>query len=131
MVSVDVAKPKNERQQSVNKSSTERQQSVKDFVCRIVYNPRAVIRHVFMIKGLVAFTGNKPSVIVADPKNDHQQSVNRASTERQQSVNRASTECQPSINRASTECPQSVYRESTMLGVACCIIRGLYYDIYK
>jgi len=85
----------------------ERQQSVNDFRCCILYNPRAVLWHLCIIEVLAAFIGNIVNVDVAAPENEHQQSVNRASTERQQSVNRASTERQHSVKRASTERQQS------------------------
>jgi hypothetical protein len=51
-----------------------------------------------VIEVLAAFIGNMVKVVVATPKNERQQSVNRASTERQQSVNRVSTERQQRVN---------------------------------
>jgi hypothetical protein len=89
-------------------SETERQQSVNDFVCCILYHPGAALRHLSIIEVLVAFLGKIVNVNVASPDNEHQQSVNRASTEHQQSVNRA----------------------STILGVASYMIQGLCYGIY-
>jgi len=94
-------------------SENERQQSVNDFVCCILYHPRALLWHLSTITVLAAFMGKIVNVDVASPDNERQQSVNRASTERQQSVNRASTERQQSVNRASTERQQSVNRVST------------------
>jgi len=61
-----------------------------------------MVRPVPVIEVLAAFIGNMVKVVVATPKNERQQSVNRASTERQQSINRVSTECQQSVNREST-----------------------------
>jgi hypothetical protein len=85
-------------------SENERQQSVNDFVCCIMYNPRDVLRYLPIIEVLAAFIGNILCVDTATPQNEHQQSVNTASTERQHSINRASTEHQHSVNRVSTEC---------------------------
>jgi len=99
-------------------SENERQQSVNDFVCCTLYNPRAVLRHLCIIDVLAAFIGNIVCVDIVAPQNERQQSVNSASKEHQQSVNRASTQCQPSVNRV-----------STLLGVASCIIQGLCYGI--
>jgi hypothetical protein len=84
-------------------SENERQQSVNDVVCCIMYNPRAVLQHLPIIEGLAAYIGNIVCVDTVTPHNEWQQSVNRVSTEREQSVNRASTERQQSVNRASTE----------------------------
>jgi len=89
-------------------SENECQQSVNDFVCCILYNSMALLRHLTIIEVLAAFIGNIMCVDTATRQNERQQSVNRASTERQQSVNRASTERQHSIITASTECQQSV-----------------------
>ena len=102
-----------ERQQSINRALTERQQSVNDFGWCILYHSRAMLQLLLIIKVLASFIGNMVNVVVSIPKNECQQSVNRASTERQQSVNRASTERQQSVNRASTERQQSVNRAST------------------
>jgi len=57
-----------------------------------------VLRHLSIIEVLAAITGNILCVDTATPPNEHQQSVNSASTERQQSINTASTECQQSVN---------------------------------
>jgi hypothetical protein len=75
-------------------SENERQQSVNNFGCCILYNPRAVIRHLPIIEVLAAFIGNIVSVDTATPQNEHQHSVNELSTEHPHSVNRLSTECQ-------------------------------------
>jgi hypothetical protein len=75
-------------------SENERQQSVKNFGCCILYNPWAVIRHLGIIEVLAAIIGNIVCVDTATPQNERQQSVNRSSTEHQHSVNRLSTECQ-------------------------------------
>jgi len=99
-------------------SENELQQSVNDFECCTLYNPRAVLRHLCIIDVLAAFICNIVCVDTVTPKNDRQLSVNTASTEHQQSVNRASTQCEQSVNRV-----------STLLGVASCIIQGLCYGI--
>jgi len=62
-------------------SEIERQQSVNDFVCCILYNSMAVLRHLPIIEVLAAFTGNVVFVDTATQQNERQQSVNRASTE--------------------------------------------------
>jgi len=79
-------------------AENERQQSVNDFVCCILYHAGAPLRHLSIIEVLAAFIGNIVNVDVASPDNQHQQSVNRPSRERQQTINRASTEHQQSIN---------------------------------
>jgi hypothetical protein len=48
-----------------------------------LYNPRAVLLGVHIIKVLAAFRGNMVSVNVTTPGIEHQQSINRASTERE------------------------------------------------
>jgi len=83
---------------SQHQSENERQQSVNDFVGCILYNPRAVLRHLSLIEVLAAFTGNIVFVDTVTPQNERQQSINTASTERQQSINTVSTECQQSVN---------------------------------
>ena len=111
IVCVDTATPQNERQQSVNRASTERQ--------------RFCVLHLVQSKGWVtAFAPNRSigslyrqyrvSILL-----HHKMSVNRASTEHQQSVSRASTPRQQSVNRV-----------LTILGVASCIIQRLCYSIY-
>jgi len=79
-------------------SPNERQQSVNDFVCCILYNPRAVLQHLSIIEVLAAFIGIIVIVNTITPRNERQPSVNAASTERQRSMNTESTECQPSVN---------------------------------
>jgi len=79
-------------------SENERQQSVNDFVCCILYNPRAVLWHLSIIEVLAAFIGNIVIINRVTPRNVRQPSVNTASTERQQSMNTESTECQQSVN---------------------------------
>jgi len=91
----------------------ERQQTVNDFRCCIMYDPRAMLRLEPIIEVLVALIRNIVNDNVASPENERQQSVNRASTEHQQCINRASTEGQLSVNWASTEDLQSVNRAST------------------
>jgi hypothetical protein len=76
----------------------ERQQSVNDFGCCILYNPRAVLQHISIIEVLAAFLGNIVFVDTVTPQNERQHSVNTASTEHQQSINTVSTECQQSVN---------------------------------
>jgi len=61
-----------------------------------LYDPRAMLLVLPIIEVLAAFIGNTVYVDVASPDNEHQRSVNTASTERQQSINRASTERQQS-----------------------------------
>jgi len=79
-------------------SEIERQQSVNDSVCSILYHPGAALLHLSIIEVLAAFIGKIVYVDVASPDNERHQSVNRPSTERQLSINRASTERQQSIN---------------------------------
>jgi hypothetical protein len=76
MVNCYLATPKNERQQSVN-----------NFGCCILYNLRAMVPLLRIIEVLAASIGNMVNVVVATPNDEHQQSINRASTQRQQSVN--------------------------------------------
>jgi len=79
-------------------SENERQQSVNDFVCCILYNPRAVLQHLSIIEVLAAIIGNIVIFNTVTPRNERQLSVNPVSTERQQSMNTESTECQQSVN---------------------------------
>ena len=79
-------------------SEYERQQSVNDLVCCILYNGWAVLQHLSIIKVLPAFIGNIVCVGTATAQNERQQTVNRALTEHQQSINTASTECQQCVN---------------------------------
>jgi len=141
-------------------SENERQQIVNDFVCCILYNPRAVLQHLSIIEVLSAFIGNIVIVNTITPRNERQQSVNTASTERQQSMNTESTECQRlwvlhhvyskgsatayvhnqrigsrSVQMRSwyghcTCLKMSVKRASMILCVASCIVQGLCYGIY-
>jgi len=91
----------------------ERQCSVNNFGCCLMNNQRALLWHVPIIKELPIFMSNVDSASCTTPTNEHQQSVNRASTKCQQSVNRISTEHQQSVNRISTEHQQSINRAST------------------
>ena len=75
-------------------SENERQQSVNNFVCCILHNSMAVLRHLTIIEVLAAFIGNIVCVDTATRQNERQLSINRASTQHQHSVNRVSTECQ-------------------------------------
>jgi len=79
-------------------SENERQQSVNDFVCCILYKSMAVLRHLTIIEVLAAFTGNIVFVDTATWQNECQQNINRASRECQHSIITASTECQQSVN---------------------------------
>jgi len=79
-------------------SENEHQQIIIDFLCCILYNPRAVLRHLSIIEVLAANIGNIMFVDTITPQNERQQSINTASTERQQSINTVSTECQQSVN---------------------------------
>jgi hypothetical protein len=83
---------------SQNLSENECQQSINDFVCCILYNPRAVLRHLSITEVLAAFIGNIVFVDTSTPQNERQPSVITASTEHQQSINTVSTECQQSVN---------------------------------
>jgi len=83
---------------SLHLSENERQQSVNDFECCILYNPRAVLRHLSTIEELAAVIGNIVFVDTVTPQNERQQSVNTASTERHLSINPVSTECQQTVN---------------------------------
>jgi hypothetical protein len=78
-------------------SENERQQSVNDFLCCILYHQGAALRHLSIIEVLAACIGKIGNVDVASPDNDRHQSITRPSTERQQSINRASTERQQSV----------------------------------
>jgi len=111
-------------------AENQRQQSVNDYVCCVLYNSMAVLRHLTIIEVLAAFIGNIMCVDTATQQNERQQSVNRKSTERQQSVNRASTEHQQSVNTASSQHQESVNRVSTILCVASWILQALCYSIY-
>jgi len=141
-------------------SENERQQTVNNFGCCILYNPRAVIRHLPIIEVLAAFIGNIMCVDTATLQNERQQSVNRLSTEHQHSVNRLSTECQQfwvldhvKSKRSAMACTynqrigvrseqkqsqhghcpslkMSVNRASTILWVASCVFQWLCYSIY-
>jgi hypothetical protein len=141
-------------------SANERQQSVNNFRCCILYNPRGVIRDLSVIEVLAAFIGNIVCVDTVPPQTERQQSVNRFSTEHQHSVNGLSTECQRfwvldyAKSKCSTmacthneriairsghkrsrngHCPSlkmSVNRASTILWVASCVIQTLCYGIY-
>jgi len=141
-------------------SENERQHSVNNFGCCILYDPRAVIQHLSIIEILTALIGNIVCVDTATPQTEHQQIVNRLSTEHQHSVNRLSTECQQfwvldhvkskcsamgcthnqRIGMRSgqkwsqnSHCPSLkmiVNRASTILWVASCVIQMLCYGIY-
>jgi hypothetical protein len=79
-------------------SENERQQSVNDSVCCIVYHPGAAVRHLSIIEVYATVISKIINVDVASPDNERQQSVNRPSTERHQSINRPSSERQQSVN---------------------------------
>ena len=79
-------------------SKNKRQQRVKDSVYCILYNRRAVLRHLLIIEQLAAFIGNIMCINTATPQNERQHIINRASTKRQKSINTASIECQHSVN---------------------------------
>jgi len=76
-----------EHQQSVSRASTECQRRVNNFGGCILYYPRALLWHLFIIEVLGAAMDNMASVNFAIHKNECQQNVNRFSTEYQQSVN--------------------------------------------
>jgi len=141
-------------------SENERQQSVNNFVCCILYNSMAELRHLTIIEVLAAFIGNIVCVNSATRQNKRQQSVNRAATQHHHSINRVSTECQRfcalhlelskhsataytqnqrigshyeqkrSQHSHSPSLKMSVNRASTILCVAFCIIQGLCCGIY-
>jgi hypothetical protein len=79
-------------------SENERQQSVNDFVCCILYNSMAVVWHLTIIEALATFIGNIVYVDTATWQDERHQSVNRVSTVRQHSINKASSQCQQSVN---------------------------------
>jgi hypothetical protein len=68
-------------------SENERQQSINNFGCSILYNSRAVLQHLPVIEVLGAFIGNLMFVDTATPQNERLQSINRSSTEYQHSIN--------------------------------------------
>jgi len=90
-------------------SENERQQSVNNFVCCILYHRRAALWYLSIFNVLAAFIGKIVNVDVASPDNERQQTVNTASTERQQSIKTA----------------------STIVGVAWCIIQEMRYVLYE
>jgi RecA/RadA recombinase len=106
-------------------SENERQQSVNDFVCCILYNPRAVLQHLSIIEVLADFIGNIVIVNTVTPQNERQLSVNTASTERQQSMNTESTECQQSVN-AFGYCimyiPRALQRHMSIINVVAAVL---------
>jgi hypothetical protein len=138
-----------ERQQSVNRVSTEHHQSTNKFGCCNLYNPRAVLFYLPIIKVLATFRGNMVRVNVTTPENERQQSINRVSSEHQQSwvwhlvySKGCATACTQNQHNGSRyeekrlshgHIPSlkiSVNRVSTILGVASCMIHGLCYGIY-
>ena len=70
MVNVDVATPKYQCQPSINNVG-----------CCMLCNPSSILRLLPIIEALADFIGNMVNVVVTTPKNDRQQSINRASTE--------------------------------------------------
>jgi hypothetical protein len=66
---------------SIISMSTGHQQSINDFGQCILYDLRAVLVCLPILEVLVAIMGNMVSANVATPKNEHQQRVNRESTE--------------------------------------------------
>jgi hypothetical protein len=75
---VDITSPDNERkqsvnrasidrQQSINRASTERQQSITNLGCYILYDSRAVLRHLPIINVLAAFMGKREGDMVTAP----------------------------------------------------------------
>jgi hypothetical protein len=85
-------------------SENDRQQSVNDFRCYTLCHPVAVVRLLSIIEVLAAFIGNIVCEYIATPDNQHQLSVNPASAQR----------------------PLSVNRVSMTLGVATCVIQGMF-----
>ena len=106
-------------------SENERQQSVNDFVCCIMYNPRAVLQHLSIVEVLAAVIGNMVIVNTVTPRNERQPSVNTASTERQQSMNIESTECQQSVNAFGCcimDIPRALLRHMSIINVLAAIL---------
>jgi len=68
---------------SINRASTQHQQSINDFHHSICDNPKATLLHLRRIEVLPAFMGNMLNVNMATPQHEHQHSVKRASTEHQ------------------------------------------------
>jgi len=110
---------------SVNTAST-------NFVCCILYNPRAVLWHLPIIEILAAFIGDIVFVDTATPQAEHQQSINRVSIARQQSINTASTECQQSVN--DFECcilynTRAVLRQLPIINILAAVMRKWDHDM--
>jgi len=117
---------------SQNLSENERQQSVNDFVCYILYNPRAVLWHLSKIEVLAAFIGDIVFVDTVTPQNERQQSVNTASTERHQSINPVSTECQQSVNAFGCcimYIPRALLRNMSIINVLAAVLGKCYRDM--
>ena len=62
-----VNRPSTECQQSINRALTELEQSVNSLGCCILYDSRAVLRHLPIINVLVAFVGKSECNTVTDP----------------------------------------------------------------
>jgi len=67
IVTVIITTPENERQQSINRVSTECQQSANNFGCCILYNTRAVLRHLPIINILAAVMSKRDRDMVTSP----------------------------------------------------------------
>jgi len=68
-------------------SENERHQSVDDVVHCILSQLRAALWHLSIMEVLAAIIHKIINFDVASPDNEHQQSINRASTECQQRIN--------------------------------------------
>jgi len=129
---------------SVNRESTEHQQSINDFGYGILYNPTTVLRHLPIIEVLATFMGNMVSVDVATPQNERQQSVNDSGccilyntrlVQWHSPIIRVlatfmETMVSVDVTKPKNECQQSVNIASTMLDGASSIIQRVCYGIY-
>jgi hypothetical protein len=75
-LSVDVTIPTNEGQQSINRASTEHQQSINDFQYCIFYNSRVMLLLLPINKILPTFMGNMVNVDHGTPTDDGELSIN-------------------------------------------------------
>ena len=64
---LSVNRPPIEHQQSVNRVSTEHQQSINNLGCCILYDSRAVLRHLPIINIVAAFVGKRERDKVTAP----------------------------------------------------------------
>jgi hypothetical protein len=115
-------------------STNEHQHFVNDFVYYILYNPKAVLRHLSRIEVFAGFLGNIVLVDTVTPQNEGQQSVNTASTERQQSLNTVSTECQQSVNAmgcCNVYIPRDLLRHMSIINIWAVILCKCHRDMVR